>query len=314
MTCQYIFKRGANKGIPCGLKTVESCNFCRVHNGKVLELTKLPTLALSKIVEHMSFSDDLHESRSIFHKLDVLSKSCKEYHDLINEATWERLYNQLNPDINHVCDEFYTMSFKKRLHLLLDVGCQRCNVPKITKIYWPFPVRVCTNCFDKISIRDYVLKHEYKTEYASAFYIDGFTWSRFHGYNNFRYYWKYLVEKDIGCTLIEKKRHYDQNSLNHKLAIASSLNVSYDDVKHLMDYSDFPDKLYIHKCYFVSQAELHIKTWFKNKHKGSLYYDILHDCSKIKNKKDYEEWIALFERKQVDYLQTINKEVYITSK
>ena len=321
--CAYVFKRGSNKGKECGLKTFNSTCFCRTHDGKVLELGKLPTLAMDKIIDTMILTNSLNETRNIFQKLVAISNSCKEYKNLIGEDKWKMLYEHITNWHHFVnvkdrcCKEYDLMLFRNRLHLLLDVGCQRCGASNITKIYWPFPIRVCVYCFEKITVRDYELESQYRiNNYTSNYYIQGTSWSRHGGTSQFRYYWKYLIVQDLGCSLIEHKLRKLQKSIQHKMEIAESLGVHLDDLSnHLgtadLMATDYPNKSMVHQLYYRHTALAILKTFFiKYEIKTNTYTIIQKQCNMIQTKEDYDIFFQNMETNKDEILSKTDDEAF----
>jgi hypothetical protein len=46
------------------------------------------------------------------------------------------------------------------LFLQKKTGCQRCHKPRISKIWFPFLIRLCSDCIDPLLCRDYQLKKD----------------------------------------------------------------------------------------------------------------------------------------------------------
>jgi hypothetical protein len=154
MLCNYVLKRGVAKGKMCNNMS------CQRHTNKIKinnDITKLPSLVLEKVVQsilnqHISYRD-------MFAKLNAISQTSIEFHTIITPL-WKTLYNRL--DISEEEETSMTrLTYLQRLHLLLEFGCQRCHKPRITKIYWPFPIRVCLDCIKKLTITRYELKTLY---------------------------------------------------------------------------------------------------------------------------------------------------------
>ena len=318
-TCSYIFKRGVNKDKQCGKKTIDSSSFCKIHNGRVLELGKLPVLVLSAIVDRMIITTDLNESKIVFTKLVALSQSCREYQSIINEDKWKLLYDhvklcQLVIREQYCPELFDNMSYKNRLHLLLGTGCQRCDAPYITKIYWPFPIRVCTTCFNSITIRDYELQD---VQYTSNYYVHGSSWSRYRGTQSFRYYLKYLITKKLKCSLEEYRTRQNEKSHQHKVDIATSIGISLEELtksleRTILMESAFPDTKMVHQTFFQNKALKKAKSEFE-KYKGTpppSYRDIMRECESIHDQDSYDTWFVNFESTKKDTLAIIEKEAF----
>jgi hypothetical protein len=119
-----------------------------------------------------------------------------------------------------------------------------------------------------------------------------------------------MVEKDIGCTLLEKKQRQEEDSRNHKLAIVAALDLPFSELERFMNYSDFPDKLYVEKSYYSLKATSLFQAWFQNRQKCSLYSSIIDECREIKNKKEYDDWLVHFESKKPEYLPVFELETF----
>lgn len=227
MTCIYTFKRGANVGKPCGKKCVNKTEYCKLHTGsKQMFLEMLPNLAQGNIIESIIEHHDPHDA---YTKLRLLSCASKYWHEFIKEY-WDKLYSSMNLDASQkqLMDE-YSLSILQRLALYFECGCQKCGTPRITKIHWPFPIRVCKDCFQSITISDYRLYNDYKinNSLANLNYVSTTLWNRYIGNYNLNFYLISDVEKILECKL----HVYVQNKLESlQNAMSTELNISKDEL------------------------------------------------------------------------------------
>ena len=83
-------------------------------------------------------------------KLVCLSRTCRYWRDTLSaHKAWDALYGRL-PAFHE--DDMVGLSRMQRLELLCCKGCQRCARTFNVKIYWPIPIRVCTVCFEAVTI------------------------------------------------------------------------------------------------------------------------------------------------------------------
>ena len=154
-TCAYVFRRGANAGHACG-KTCTG-EFCAAHSKRVMQLNELPALVHAAIVERI-ISTEL--PAVAYRRLICLNRSCTYWRDLLatqpcgtKACAWDALYDRLQYPARVYHDHDMTgLSVTQRLELLCAKGCQRCGRSFSSKIQWPIPVRVCTVCFDAITV------------------------------------------------------------------------------------------------------------------------------------------------------------------
>jgi hypothetical protein len=263
MPCVYIFKRGQNAGKACGKAT------CKQHEKLIFPLQKLPLLVISNISEKIvDYSDKI-----AFNSLLALSETCKEFQNII-EPLWEELYDKLDVTPEQ---EYYmrNLSYLKRLHLLLDKGCQRCGTPNIKKIHWPQPMRICQECFKEITITQYNLKVKYNIRLD----LDDY------------FVLKRDVERIIHCKLEE----YHLNEYKRKLA--TDLNVPFKDLSkysksYLKKYR--PDPKRVEKEYYSNlaydQFNKHIKSLrLPNKYSSPFTSEVT-IIFRIIDKESYTSW------------------------
>jgi hypothetical protein len=110
------------------------------------------------------------------------------------------------PEDYHASLDKYGLTYIQRLSLFLQRGCQACGAPRIKKVHWPFPVRMCTQCFKNMTINDYHLKDDYnitKRELSGLDFLSKVEYVRAYAEKDVegRIYVKKDVERHIGNTL-----------------------------------------------------------------------------------------------------------------
>ena len=288
MPCSYIYRRGKNAGIACGRAKRCSGPFCANHSKTVLQVQNLPTHVMATIVN--AIRDDTH--LKMFVRLLCLRATCKEYLELVDEKL-VHLYAELSVPKEQET-QMAGFTTKQKLHLLLESGCQRCKAPRITKIHWPFPFRVCTACIDKIMVRDYELKNEYGIERPVDRYLVRESWNRYGGISTYRLFLTQDVEKSIGCTLAAYKASEDTRSLQHKTNMVNQFGHDLDISKvtalsHIFKSSKFPIFADVERDLFYKMARNAFVYSYKQTAHFSQEYVILRS---VNSKLGYESWMA----------------------
>jgi hypothetical protein len=280
--CKYVFKRGKNRGVACGkpcqakntVKYSNHCSeeFCKDHVNKVMDVQKFPTHIMQEIVA--SIRDKNHKKE--FGRLTNLGATCREYRDIV-AGRCEELYKELAVEDEHDHEmTLENMGFKRRLHLLLESGCQRCKCPRITKIHWPFPMRVCQDCIRAITVPEYVLRERYRLpNYTNRRSIAFATWNRIYGDTTYDCFLIKDVEADLNMSLPQVEAAIEQGSHDHKIAIAARLNVPLIelcvDFPRIMQQV-FPDEARIVAEFYKHKATKHLailgykKSHFNHEH------------------------------------------------
>lgn len=244
--CGYVFRRGASKGATCTRGCVPGGKFCTIHVSRVLDVQMFPTEIMRCIVA--SVRDNT--AKQTFARLCSLGGTCKEYREIVADqckTLYEGLVGGVGGGLDPANDRVLAaegMSYKRRLHLLLESGCMRCGAPRITKVHWPFPIRACKGCMVALTVPDYVLRNRYKlTDYEGARWIECLWWKRYIGEASYRSYLVSDVERDVGMTLGELEASIEARSAAHIGRIADSLGVSVDELKRVCQLcrNSFPD-------------------------------------------------------------------------
>ena len=144
--CGYVFRRGARKGATCTRGCGPGGKFCTIHVSRVLDVQMFPTEIMRCIVANVHDNT----AKQTFARMCSLGGTCKEYREIVADQC-KTLYEGLvgGGGLDPVNDRVLAaegMSYKRRLHLLLESGCMRCGAPRITKVHWPFPIRACKGC------------------------------------------------------------------------------------------------------------------------------------------------------------------------
>jgi hypothetical protein len=297
----YVFKKGQNAGKQCGKSKHE---FCKTHESHVLQLLKLPELVINNMLNQIiNFTP-----KEAFKTLVNLSISCQEFDNIITpfyKILYEKLKIPKKQDI-YMND----LSYKYRLYLILYTGCQKCQTPRITKIYWPFPLRVCIDCLKSITISCNTLQHVY--------HIKNFTYTKYLKYNrhlpqsiDLRYYLIQDVKNTLKCELIEGHLN------DHKRDLASKLNLSYSELftkcKRFV-YEEYPDIKTIEREYYRDLAIVTFDNYLKELKIDDYFSSALAEKRKlvrIKTKNDYDTWYDSLHDFEPNYTLYKKKERYM---
>lgn len=290
MPCKFILTRGKNKDLPCGKSKNDYCSKHISH--KPIEL---PMNIFTVIIHHLVFQDHL-DYKSIFKNMLNIYPTCKDFKFIVDKQ-WELLYNLMM----HPQDKYMSMlSYKQRLHLLLESGCQRCGIPRIKKIHWPFPIRVCEECIKEVCISEYKLKKEYNIVYKSDLFIEVNTWNQRTGNNKFKVYWKYLVEKKIGHSLLDTFMNI------YKHNIAKTLDIPYKELLvRSVKYKNIsqPGIKDVETQYYQSVANDTFDAFVKEKYDIELkpIENMKSEIKKITSKNLYNNWLNDYQDKYIEY-------------
>lgn len=285
--CTHILIRGKNAGNPCGKSCADI--LCPKHIGLVSRIRDLPDdisrIILKNIIDNIMDKD----SNKAFKLLTNIGNTCKEYRELTN-TKYTILYWQQDPcdDMDWWMDE---LSMKQRLHLLLESGCQRCGCSRITKIHWPFPIRVCKACLEEITIRDYVLAQEYNVKNFSGRSITRNTWSSGFGSSSYEIFLIKDVEKHTGFKLSEYKLEQKRIIMERKRQIAESLALSEDDLKMRSNHfrlQEMPIITQVEREYYNSLASENFTKKYGTDYE--VYRDELKHIDRIQRREQYDNW------------------------
>jgi len=202
-TCTFILKRGKNAGKPCGKKCSQtSKEFCKAHESAILKLDGLPSLVHDMIIDSLI---DSKYAEYVYPILWNLSQTSKYWYDFM-KPKWSILYDSIKNSQEDRDMNLYNLTVLQKLSLLLECGCQACGKARITKIHWPFPMRLCTECLYSRTISDYRLRDEYaigENQLRNLRYTSKDMWKRGSGYFTIKFYLISDIENMIGCPLSE---------------------------------------------------------------------------------------------------------------
>jgi hypothetical protein len=278
MPCKYILQRGPNKGKACGRGKAE---YCKTHASKpIVRLAALPLLVINNIVALVCNLDIDH--KEVFNRLVALYGSCKDLAYAI-APVWKQFYEKLDVSKKNET-AMVDLTYLQRLHLLLDTGCQRCGTPRITKIYWPLPVRVCSTCIRLITVNEFALSKEYMVKNYNDNRFFTISYYNYGDYETMSIYLIKHVEAKIGCALL------DAHLNNWKRKLAEELEVSTQELtKYSLTY-----KKYIEPSLTTVRREYYSYIAIKQLPEASdgpiMRYR--NYATKIATKGAYESWLA----------------------
>ena len=278
MPCKYILQRGPNKGKACGRGKAD---YCKTHVSKpVVRLAALPLLVINNIVALVCNLDLDH--KEVFGRLVALYGSCK---DLVYAITpvWKKFYEKLGVSKKNET-AMVDLTYLQRLHLLLDTGCQRCGTHRITKIYWPLPVRVCSTCIRLITVNEFALSKEYMVKNYNDDRFFTINYYNYGDYEEMRIYLIKHVETKIGCALL------DAHLNNWKRNLAKELGISTQELtKHSASYKIHaePSLATVSREYYSSIAIKQLP--YANDGPVVRYGNF---ATKIATKGAYDSWLA----------------------
>lgn len=215
--CEHVLTRGKNAGKACGKRR------CKLHAKKKdddgVKTGEAEWAVMHAIVNNLIKA--VPHDRQAFRTLSQLRRSSKSMRALVEEHL-ERLYaTALMPGkTEDAAMDAIGLSIPRRVELLTGCGCQRCGTPKITKISWPFPIRVCQPC-----LREITMSQGQIAWFGVQYHSDVF---RMYARNSAKpLFWRYLVEKELGQPL----EHFLMN--DDKFAVANELQVDYKELLHI---------------------------------------------------------------------------------
>lgn len=277
--CCYVFRRGRNAGMRCEDRATSGQDFCGRHKGKVMPVSHLPTLAISMIFEQMVQFCRLDREClcDAYRRLRALAASCRQLREVIVSGKYyERLQSRIMESSafsnfrawRASCSD--DMSAQSALQLVLESGCQRCGRPRIHKVYYPLPVRVCRDCFEDITVshkhlrRFGVASQERRNLCASGIRcIKVESWSSWSGRYVERIYLKADVEGFIGRSipLFERQREKYRLVKMRREQICQVLGVSTACLMqhvNVVNYDNINDEA-VAKAYYLSRSRALVK-------------------------------------------------------
>ena len=198
--CAHVLARGPRAGSACGRKG------CRVHvpPTPASDPAYLPALVRSVIADQVARATQGRGRAAdavVADTLAALSSASTEWRaSVVDARCWDLLLERVPPeriDGNGPCMDRYGLTSRQRVQLLLGVGCQRCGAPRVTKIHWPFPVRVCRACVQDMTISGYRLTAEYGLDASGlpSFAVD--LWNRIAGTYTLRFHLLHDVRRHL---------------------------------------------------------------------------------------------------------------------
>ena len=105
------------------------------------------------------------------------------------------------------CMDRYGLTPCAKASLLTEIGCQRCGAPRITKVHWPFPVRVCAECVRSVTVSSYRLENEYGIKAGHLPFFEVGMWNRMMGGYTLRFHFVPDVRALIGGKTLSEHKH-----------------------------------------------------------------------------------------------------------
>lgn len=225
MTCIYIFKKGKNVGETCGKKCEKTLKFCKLHFKPIMNFDTLPELIHSIIIDKLITTNT---PKNVYFILWNLGQTSKYWHKLI-VSKWSSLYDQIKDKENEVYFNYYGLTPLQKLSLLLECGCQSCKCSRITKIHYPFPMRLCSECLYKKTISNSTL---YNNHAICDSCINHLPYITKKLWNNGYYYVRFYLISEIENKIMKCKcEEYNLKCINElRENIASELSMSIADL------------------------------------------------------------------------------------
>ena len=282
--CQYIFKRGENKGKICGKKCVKN-TVCSIHkkNGIVAnEITSIddfPILVKSIIINYIN-------NYSIIKAISQTNKSWAE----VSYDIFENMFKKLNvSNSQNQMMNVYKLTTRQKLSLLNEIGCQKCGIPRVRVIHWPFPIRCCQSCIQEITTSSYNLLEIYGIKESILKDLTYKIVNTYSSYNNqifeLKCYLNKDVEKRIGFSIKnfkENKIKTNKNKLLNDIIALEKLTLDHDIIYNLLEeYSYIFKNLSVKYDYIVSTSNSIIKEYYTTrfdkicKNHGIIYNDLI---------------------------------------
>lgn len=277
MPCKYVLQRGPNKGKPCGRGKDD---YCKTHATKqMVMLSVLPTLVINNIVSLMC--NLKLDNKELFGRLQAMYGSCKDLAYAVRPV-WKTFYEKL--DVSKERDiAMKDLTYLQRLHLLLDVGCQKCGTPRITKIYWPLPVRVCSDCIRSITVNEFALSRDFMVK---SYNDNRFMMVGYYGYNGegqMKVYLKKHVESKIGCALIDAHLNDWKRRMAEEFGI-STRELATNSVSYVKQ--ERPSIVTVSREYYSTIAMKQLPDA-----RNGPVVQYRNNAGNIKTKESYDSWI-----------------------
>jgi hypothetical protein len=257
-TCEYVMRGGHRQGKQCGKSCASGNKYCKNHDNQVFELQALPLDIMGILVENII---DQNHVQNATRRLNILDACCQDMHNVVTEK-YKMIYDSLDVDeyIDDILNE-RKFSYKRRCDLLVNVGCQRCECPFIKQIHWPFPVRVCQDCFEKITIAEYKL-NAYNIFPELKSFGRKFTTSKYFGYERHKIFLLKDIKENVPMDQEQiKKINISPNE--HMENLVSTIGVSFNELKRFskeITRNDFPNVKTVAKEYFTYCATKLLET------------------------------------------------------
>ncbi|KAG2424954.1 hypothetical protein HXX76_014112 [Chlamydomonas incerta] len=161
-TCQASLKSGPRKGQACGAKCKAPALFCGRHAATIpftvappdgsCPLDTLPHHVLQVVMAQVA---TLPDPRQAYQSLCAVKLVCRAFRDASSggfETLYERVTTQWQDwptNQTRHSRQFRELPLIQKLDVVLGVGCMdpACRAPRVTKVHWPIPVRLCKDCF-----------------------------------------------------------------------------------------------------------------------------------------------------------------------
>jgi hypothetical protein len=199
----------------------------------------------------------------------ILSETCKEF-KRIADNNWDLLATNI---------DIQDLSSRQKLSLLYNTFCQKCKASENTKMYLPIPIRVCCDCFKKITVTELELKKNYHiVDLDTRFYL-----------NKEKIYLIKDLENTIKCKL------YEYHLNDYKREIASIMEIDPIEIARLVAEFRFlrkPKLKYIERMYYNALATEQFNDIFDNLEIRSrlFIFEVMCNINDIISKETYDEW------------------------
>lgn len=250
-----------------------------------------PDLITVKILDNLYKIDN----KSILNLIN-LNKNLDSFCDLYIY----KLYSTLN--IKNTHEKYmnnYDLTIVQRVKLILNKKCQKCQKTSKTKIYYPYPIRLCCKCFENISINIKDLLDLYNVKWNAILFYKS-------KQNN-----KYVLKKEIETFYGLKLEEIHLNDF--KKEIATKLNISTEQLSlysTLYVKEDYPQLSLVEAEYYTNIYKENLLNYAKNNNIPNNH-DIIKKYKKyLTNKKDYELWFNKLNFIRFEYERFLCEEKY----
>lgn len=294
MPCVYIIKKGKNKGKQCNTQSRNGEECCARHiQPKPLDIINLPSLVLTHVV---SMIINTMSPYSAFQKMCSMYLVCKDVQQALDEQ-WQKLLEKV-PCENH--DDMKDMTPKQKLHLLLDTGCQRCNRQRVKKIHWPFPIRVCDVCINKITIstRDLKREHNITEEMLQNIRFRPISYNSWYSQKEMHIYLKSDIRKALNVNIVQIEKDRALAAKNIQQLVANDMEVTMDELTsksvtfNCIRYDSIISRVKNIICqeYYTNRARSYFLSKLRAVWPNDIYYSYPYHIY-VRNKEDYERWL-----------------------